>query len=77
MVYFNHRGKDENKEHVKVKDTFRKLIEEDNIMSKFVCSVCGYIYEGEAAQFCPQCKAPALKFNKLDETASLIRADES
>lgn len=46
-------------------------------MSKFVCSVCGYIYEGEAApEFCPQCKAPASKFNKLDETASLVWADE-
>lgn len=32
-------------------------------MKKFVCSVCGYVYEGEAApEFCPQCKAPASKF---------------
>lgn len=46
-------------------------------MSKFVCSVCGYIYEGEAApEFCPQCKAPASKFNKLDESATLAWADE-
>ena len=30
-------------------------------MKKFVCSVCGYVYEGEAApEFCPQCKAPVL-----------------
>ncbi len=30
---------------------------------KFVCSVCGYVYEGDnpPAQ-CPQCKAPASKF---------------
>ena len=29
-------------------------------MKKFVCSVCGYVYEGEAApEFCPLCKAPA------------------
>ena len=29
-------------------------------MKKFVCSVCGYVYEGEAApEFCPICKAPA------------------
>ena len=28
-------------------------------MKKFVCSVCGYVYEGEAApEFCPVCKAP-------------------
>ena len=32
-------------------------------MKKFVCSVCGYVYEGEAApEFCPVCKAPADKF---------------
>ena len=32
-------------------------------MKKFVCSVCGYVYEGEAAPAnCPQCKVPADKF---------------
>ena len=32
-------------------------------MKKFVCSVCGYVYEGEAAPArCPQCGAPASKF---------------
>ena len=32
-------------------------------MKKFVCSVCGYVYEGEAApEVCPICKAPASKF---------------
>ena len=32
-------------------------------MKKFVCSVCGYVYEGEAAPAqCPQCKVPAEKF---------------
>ena len=33
-------------------------------MKKFVCQVCGYVYEGEAAPAkCPQCGAPASKFN--------------
>lgn len=33
---------------------------------KFVCTVCGYIYEGEAAPAqCPQCKAPASKFKEM------------
>ena len=34
-------------------------------MAKYVCSVCGYVHEGDAppAQ-CPQCKAPASKFVK-------------
>lgn len=32
-------------------------------MAKFVCSVCGYVYEGEKApESCPICKAPAEKF---------------
>ncbi len=32
-------------------------------MSKFVCSVCGYVHEGnEAPASCPLCKAPAEKF---------------
>ena len=32
-------------------------------MKKFVCSVCGYVYEGtEPPAKCPQCGAPASKF---------------
>ena len=32
-------------------------------MKKFVCSVCGYVYEGaEAPEICPICKAPKEKF---------------
>ena len=34
-------------------------------MTKWVCSVCGYVYEGEKApEACPVCKAPADKFIK-------------
>ena len=34
-------------------------------MKKFVCSICGYTHTGDAApEFCPQCKAPASKFNE-------------
>ena len=34
-------------------------------MTKWVCSVCGYVYEGEnAPEVCPVCKAPADKFIK-------------
>ena len=36
-------------------------------MAKFVCTVCGYVHEGDAApEFCPQCKAPASKFVKQE-----------
>ena len=32
-------------------------------MKKFVCTVCGYVYEGEAAPAeCPVCHAGADKF---------------
>ena len=32
-------------------------------MKKWVCSICGYVYEGEnPPEQCPQCKAPASKF---------------
>ena len=35
-------------------------------MKKFVCSICGYVYEGEAApEKCPQCGAPASKFTEV------------
>ena len=37
-------------------------------MKKFVCSVCGYVHEGDAApEFCPVCKAPAEKFVEQKE----------
>ncbi len=37
-------------------------------MAKWVCTICGYVHEGDQApEFCPQCKAPAEKFNKQVE----------
>ena len=37
-------------------------------MAKFVCSICGYVYEGEKApEQCPICKAPASKFIEQSE----------
>lgn len=34
-------------------------------MKKFVCSVCGYVHEGnEAPDVCPQCQAPKEKFKE-------------
>ncbi|MEQ8153332.1 MAG: NADH peroxidase [Clostridiaceae bacterium] len=44
-------------------------------MKKFVCTVCGYVYEGEAAPAeCPICKAPADKF--VEQSGELSFADE-
>ena len=34
-------------------------------MKKWVCTVCGYVHEGETApEFCPVCKVPASKFEE-------------
>ena len=46
-------------------------------MKKFGCSVCGYVYEGEAApEKCPQCNAPASKFTEMKEEGGLAWADQ-
>ncbi len=40
-------------------------------MKKFVCSVCGYVHEGDSApERCPQCGAPASKFTEQKEGLS-------
>lgn len=40
-------------------------------MAKWVCSVCGYVYEGDAPpEKCPQCKVPAEKFVKQEDELS-------
>ncbi len=37
-------------------------------MAKFICKVCGYVHEGDAApERCPQCNVPAKMFNKVEE----------
>ena len=36
-------------------------------MKKFVCSICGYVHEGDSPITCPQCKAPASKFAEQKE----------
>ena len=44
-------------------------------MSKYVCSVCGYVHEGDSAPAaCPVCKAPADKF--VAQSADLSWAAE-
>jgi rubrerythrin len=44
-------------------------------MKKFVCTVCGYIYEGEAApEKCPVCGVGADKF--VEQSGDLTFADE-
>lgn len=41
-------------------------------MAKYVCPVCGYVYEGEnPPEKCPQCGVPGEKFTKMEEGAAL------
>ena len=41
---------------------------ENKTMAKYVCTVCGYIHEGEQApEQCPVCKQPTEKFEKVAE----------
>ena len=45
-------------------------------MKKWVCTVCGYVYEGEQApEKCPQCGVPASKF-KLQDSEGMAWACE-
>lgn len=55
-------------DHIKSK----KNEKENIIMKKWVCTVCGYVYEGEnPPEKCPQCGVPASKFKEqaADETS--------
>ena len=48
-------------------------------MKKFVCKVCGYVYEGESlpADFkCPVCKAPASAFKEVEGDLTLAAEHE-
>ena len=43
---------------------------------KWVCTVCGYVYEGpEAPEKCPQCNAPKKMFNKVEEGELKLAAE--
>ena len=45
-------------------------------MIKWVCSVCGYTVEGPSApDKCPQCGAPASKFNKVESGQTVWAAE--
>ena len=42
-------------------------------MKTFICTICGYVFTGKKPpEFCPQCKAPASKFNEMVENRRWI-----
>lgn len=54
---------------------YEDLREKEKNMKTWVCSVCGYVYEGEQApEKCPICKAPADKF--VEQTGEMSWAAE-
>ena len=45
-------------------------------MKKWVCPVCGYVYEGdEPPKECPQCHAPGSKFTELKDDNKVWAAE--
>lgn len=47
-------------------------------MKKWVCGVCGYVYEGEQPpEQCPVCKAPASEFSLQEDDSDSADSDES
>lgn len=45
-------------------------------MIRYICTVCGYVEEGDTApDYCPQCKAPESKFKLMDQESYSL-ADE-
>ena len=45
-------------------------------MKKFVCTICGYVHEGDSApEKCPQCGVPAKMFEEMN-TAEMTWAAE-
>ena len=46
-------------------------------MKKFVCTVCGYVHEGDTPpEFCPVCKVPGAKFTEMKADAKLAAEHE-
>jgi rubrerythrin len=52
-----------------------KINRRNRIMKKWVCSICGYVFEGEnPPEKCPQCGAPASKF--VEQKGEMLWAAE-
>ena len=66
----DNESKKEVKEEVKEgsKEELKEELKGESKMAKWVCSVCGYVHEGEQPpERCPICKQPAEKFVKVEE----------
>ena len=52
----------------------KKITQEDRIMEKYRCTVCGYIHEGPLPEDfkCPRCGQSASAFEKVEENAASV-----
>jgi rubrerythrin len=53
------------------------ILREEVMTKRFVCKVCGYVYEGESApEKCPVCKAPSTMFDEIKDELKLAAEHE-
>ena len=45
-------------------------------MIKYICTICGYVHEGDSPISCPQCRAPASKLKDMSQQVGPTWADE-
>ncbi len=64
-ISFSH-ARDAEEFHGKLyKDAIDNMIREQDV-SYHVCTICGYVVEGEAPDTCPVCNAPTGKFRQIN-----------
>ncbi len=61
------QARDVEDRHAKLYKAALEHLMEDEEQSYTVCTVCGYIVEGEATEPCPVCNAPATRFVPVDK----------
>ena len=60
-----------------LKQKNNRNVKEEFIMAKYVCTVCGYVHEGDnPPEECPICKQPASVFKKMEEDGERTWAAE-
>jgi rubrerythrin len=65
VISFSH-SRDAEGFHAKLyKNAIDHMLDERQA-SYFVCTVCGYVADGQAPEHCPVCNAPAEKFEQVD-----------
>lgn len=61
------QARDVEEGHAKLYKAALEHLMEDEEQDYSVCTVCGYVLEGEATEPCPACNAPASRFLPVEE----------